>query len=272
MDIYIYKSPVSDAALLICAQEHFSTSTDRVGCEHRLPRSDTSLGGGKAPLWRSKSVMFQRPCLVEVEVVHLQLDKTAKDSSPTSKPSPPPSLHKMGMWGRQVAIQGGVRGTAARRQYISARLSLQLHISDRPRHFCSNEAEKHTDTQNRQNKSHSPTLKETMDPLEFGISTLPLQHAPYPAIARETLAGANAGKVALVTGAQRGIGAAIAEALAASGADLALLDLSAEKLDATRRTCEALGVRVRTYVCDVTDETRVKEVVGKVEEELGPVE
>lgn len=43
-----------------------------------------------------------------------------------------------------------------------------------------------------------------MDPKEFGISTLPLQHEPYGPILPERLVGANKGKVAVVTGAGRG--------------------------------------------------------------------
>ena len=112
-----------------------------------------------------------------------------------------------------------------------------------------------------------------MDSAEFGISTLPLQHAPYDLISRSALAGANAGKVALIRGAQRGIGAAIAESLAASGADVALLDIAGDEgLAATRKACEALGVKVATYACDVADEEMVRDVVGRVERDIGPVE
>lgn len=111
-----------------------------------------------------------------------------------------------------------------------------------------------------------------MDPAEFGISTVPLQHAPYDAISRNTLAGANKGKVAIITGAQRGIGAAIAESMAASGADVALLDLTEEGLAKSAQACEAHGVKVKTYACDVTNEARVKEVLSSIESSLGPVE
>ena len=111
-----------------------------------------------------------------------------------------------------------------------------------------------------------------MDPAEFGISTLPLQHAPYDAISRDTLAGTNKGKVAIITGAQRGIGAAIAESLAASGADVALLDLTQESLAKSAQACDAHGGKVKTYACDVTDEKRVKEVLRSIETDLGAIE
>lgn len=110
-----------------------------------------------------------------------------------------------------------------------------------------------------------------MDPTEFGESTVPLLHAPYPAISSETLAGANARKVAVVTGAQRGIGAAIAESLAKSGANVAILDLSVESLEKTKEACEAHSVKVKAYACDVTDEKGVDDVFNTVEQELGPI-
>lgn len=43
------------------------------------------------------------------------------------------------------------------------------------------------------------------DPSRFGISTLPLQHEPYGPILPIGLVGANEGKIAIVTGAGRGI-------------------------------------------------------------------
>ncbi|KAK5065124.1 hypothetical protein LTR84_000960 [Exophiala bonariae] len=112
-----------------------------------------------------------------------------------------------------------------------------------------------------------------MDPKDFGISTLPLQHEPYGPILPERLAGANRGKVAVVTGAGRGIGQAIAIALANSGAHLALLDLSVEGQEETKAACQKYaGVRVETYKCDITDVNGVRETFAALTKTLGPVD
>jgi NAD(P)-dependent dehydrogenase (short-subunit alcohol dehydrogenase family) len=111
-----------------------------------------------------------------------------------------------------------------------------------------------------------------MDPAEFGYSTLEMKHTPYGPITPESLNNANQGKVALVTGAGQGIGAAIAESLAKSGASVAVLDLSVDKLKSTKEACESHGAKVQAYTCDVTDEERVKEVFNAVEKELGNID
>ena len=111
-----------------------------------------------------------------------------------------------------------------------------------------------------------------MDPHEFGHSTLPLQHQPYDLISTSTLAEANKGKVAIITGAARGIGAAIAQSLATSGASVALLDISVEALDATEKACKEQGVKVGIYACDVTESESVKNVFEQVKKEIGEIE
>jgi NAD(P)-dependent dehydrogenase (short-subunit alcohol dehydrogenase family) len=110
-----------------------------------------------------------------------------------------------------------------------------------------------------------------MDPAQFGYSTLPLQHAPYDTISSTTLKDANASKVALITGAGQGIGAAISEALAKSGANVAILDLKLENLVKTKEACLQHGIKVFDFACDVTDATKIKEVMDNVEKELGPI-
>ena len=81
------------------------------------------------------------------------------------------------------------------------------------------------------------------------------------------------GKTAVVTGGSRGIGAAIAEALAAQGADLALL--CASNLDAAEAVCaecrEKHGVRALAYRCDVSDFDAAKETVAQIKKDLGGV-
>lgn len=111
-----------------------------------------------------------------------------------------------------------------------------------------------------------------MDPAKFGYSTLQMHHAPYDAISSKTLQGANAGKVAFITGAGQGIGAAISKGLAESGAHIAILDLNVDKLAETKKTCEAFGGKVQTYGGDVTDAARIKEVISQIEKDLGQID
>ena len=81
------------------------------------------------------------------------------------------------------------------------------------------------------------------------------------------------GKVALITGASRGIGAAIAEKLASQGADVAILFAgNAEAAESVRARCEALGVRAAAFQCDVKDFSAVKETVAAVKKTLGGVD
>ena len=65
------------------------------------------------------------------------------------------------------------------------------------------------------------------------------------------------GQVAVVTGAARGIGKAIALALAEAGADLALLDLTVEALAETQAAVEAFGRRAFVTAADVSDRASV---------------
>lgn len=81
------------------------------------------------------------------------------------------------------------------------------------------------------------------------------------------------GKVALVTGASRGIGRAIARALAENGADVAAIYAGQrEKAEALCEELRAMGVRANPYQCNVADFDAVKETVAAVTKDLGGVD
>lgn len=78
------------------------------------------------------------------------------------------------------------------------------------------------------------------------------------------------GKVALVTGASRGLGQAMAVALAEAGANVIGLDRT-EDCNETCQQVEALGRRFMTAVCDLREASvpRIKEIVGEAVGEMG---
>ncbi len=79
-------------------------------------------------------------------------------------------------------------------------------------------------------------------------------------------------QVALVTGAARGLGRAIAEKLAAAGARVACVDVNAEWLTETVAAINAAGGSALALACDVTDSRRVGEVVDEVVEHWGGIQ
>ncbi len=81
------------------------------------------------------------------------------------------------------------------------------------------------------------------------------------------------GKIALVTGGSQGLGRAIALKLAENGADIAIVYVGPDApAQDTAREIEALGRRVKTYVCDVRDPQAVDAAVKAVGEDLGKVD
>jgi gluconate 5-dehydrogenase len=80
------------------------------------------------------------------------------------------------------------------------------------------------------------------------------------------------GKVALVTGAAYGIGFAMAEAFAKAGAKIAFNCRSQQHLDKALADYKAKGIDAKGYIADVTDEAQVKELVSKIENDLGIID
>lgn len=80
------------------------------------------------------------------------------------------------------------------------------------------------------------------------------------------------GKVALITGASYGIGFAIATAYAKAGAKIVFNDINQELVDKGLAAYAEEGIEVKGYVCDVTDEDAVENMVAKIEEEVGVID
>ena len=80
----------------------------------------------------------------------------------------------------------------------------------------------------------------------------------------------NPGRVAIVTGAARGIGAGTARRLAADGMAVAVLDLDAGSCDATVEAITSAGGRALAVGADVSEDDQVEAAVAAVAEEFGP--
>jgi NAD(P)-dependent dehydrogenase (short-subunit alcohol dehydrogenase family) len=80
------------------------------------------------------------------------------------------------------------------------------------------------------------------------------------------------GKVAIVTGAGRGLGKAAAIGLAQFGADVAAIDLDAKNCKATVAEIESLRRRCVAYGCDVADEEAVRKSVKRIAARFGRID
>ena len=78
------------------------------------------------------------------------------------------------------------------------------------------------------------------------------------------------GKTALITGAARGIGKAIALKFAAEGANIAFTDLEINK--ETETEIAALGVKAKSYASNAADFAQTEEVVNSIKEEFGSID
>lgn len=80
------------------------------------------------------------------------------------------------------------------------------------------------------------------------------------------------GKVALITGASKGLGFAMARTFAEAGAKVALLARGQEALDAALAEIGSVDGEARGYVCDVTSASAIETTYRAVENDLGPID
>ena len=78
-------------------------------------------------------------------------------------------------------------------------------------------------------------------------------------------------QVIVVTGAAQGLGRAMAEEFAKQGANIALVDMQAEVVEAAATEIEKLGVRAKGYGVNVTDEQQVETVFAKIAADFGQI-
>jgi len=79
------------------------------------------------------------------------------------------------------------------------------------------------------------------------------------------------GRIALITGASKGLGKAMAIALAGSGATVALVSRNLEQLNESGRAVQAAGGEARIFQADVSDEDQVRKLERDVAGAFGKV-
>ena len=80
------------------------------------------------------------------------------------------------------------------------------------------------------------------------------------------------GKIALVTGGSYGIGVAIACGMAEAGATIVFNDINEELVNRGLAAYTEKGIKAHGYVCDVTDEAAVQNMVATIEKEVGVID
>lgn len=80
------------------------------------------------------------------------------------------------------------------------------------------------------------------------------------------------GKIALVTGASHGVGLGIATGLAKAGAEICFNSTAEERAAIGLAAYKERGIDAHAYVCDVTDERQVRELVSTIEKEVGVID
>ncbi|KAL2040526.1 hypothetical protein N7G274_006505 [Stereocaulon virgatum] len=111
----------------------------------------------------------------------------------------------------------------------------------------------------------SPMMADVTAPLKDGTGSFKHYNTVAPKEEKVFPLFNNKGKTAIVTGAGAGIGLAVAQALAESGANVAIWYHGNKKaLDRAKEIEEEYGIKCRAYQVDVTDQKHVKDVVDEI--------
>ena len=78
-------------------------------------------------------------------------------------------------------------------------------------------------------------------------------------------------KVIVITGGGRGLGRAMAKAVASKGAKVAVIDLNQADLDETVSQCKELGVDAKGYIADISEEAPVEQVFSDIVSDFGTI-
>lgn len=79
-------------------------------------------------------------------------------------------------------------------------------------------------------------------------------------------------KTVIITGASVGIGKATAIEFAKNGANVCIVDINAEGLNTVAGEIKSIGANVKAFVCDVSDEQRVREVTKEITDQYGKID
>ena len=79
-------------------------------------------------------------------------------------------------------------------------------------------------------------------------------------------------KVSVITGGNGGIGLGIAEGIASSGGDVAILARNEEKNQSAKELLDKFGTKILTYKVDISEESDVKNTIGKVVDDFGRID
>lgn len=108
--------------------------------------------------------------------------------------------------------------------------------------------------------------------LVYRLTAITIVNVKYNKYERMPFMFSLKGKIALITGASYGIGYAIAKGYARAGATVVFNDINRELVDKGLESYRADGIDARGYVCDVTDEKAVYELVATIEREVGVID